>query len=97
MTADNKDEGSAPATDAAAPSQQQEYPLFAADAPAASGLQTGNETAGGVALNQPGYDAAGYEPVRTEIVYRDRPQRKITEIRIFFDDNTYETFCPEKK
>lgn len=97
MTADGKDEGSAPATDAAAPSQQQEYPLFAADAPAAAGLQAGNETAGGVALNQPGYDAAGYEPMRTEIVYRDRPQRKITEIRIFFDDNTYETFCPEKK
>ena len=45
MTADSKDEGSAPATDATASSQQQEYPLFAADAPAAAGLQAGNETA----------------------------------------------------
>ncbi|MDE5561882.1 MAG: helix-turn-helix domain-containing protein [Bacteroidaceae bacterium] len=26
--------------------------------------------------------------------YLDKPQRKITEIRIFFDDGTYETFTP---
>jgi len=36
------------------------------------------------------------EPVRQEIIYRERPVRKITEIRIFFDDNTYETFSPSK-
>ena len=36
-------------------------------------------------------------PVVREVVkYVDKPQRKITEIRIFFDDNTYETFRPEK-
>ncbi|MCI1647655.1 MAG: helix-turn-helix domain containing protein [Bacteroides sp.] len=35
------------------------------------------------------------EPVKQEIIYRERPPRKITEIRIFFDDNTYETFKPE--
>lgn len=35
------------------------------------------------------------EPVKQEIIYRERPSRKITEIRIFFDDNTYETFKPE--
>ena len=35
-------------------------------------------------------------PVVREVVkYVDKPQRKITEIRIFFDDNTYETFKPE--
>ena len=34
--------------------------------------------------------------VHQEIVYREKPSRKITEIRIFFDDNTYETFLPEK-
>ena len=34
------------------------------------------------------------EIVKQEIVYRERPPRKITEIRIFFDDNTYETFKP---
>lgn len=36
------------------------------------------------------------EVVRQEIIYKERPPRKITEIRIFFDDNTYETFRPEK-
>ena len=36
-------------------------------------------------------------PVVREVVkYVDKPQRKFTEIRIFFDDNTYETFRPEK-
>lgn len=32
--------------------------------------------------------------VNQEIIYKERPARKITEIRIFFDDNTYETFKP---
>ena len=36
------------------------------------------------------------EVVRQEIIYKERPPRRITEIRIFFDDNTYETFKPEK-
>lgn len=32
-----------------------------------------------------------------EIVkYVDKPQRKITEIRIFYDDQTWETFIPKK-
>lgn len=33
--------------------------------------------------------------VKQEIIYKERPPKKITEIRIFFDDNTYETFKPE--
>lgn len=36
------------------------------------------------------------EVVKQEIRYIERPIRKITEIRIFFDDNTYETFKGEK-
>ena len=32
---------------------------------------------------------------KQEIIYKERPPKKITEIRIFFDDNTYETFKPE--
>lgn len=36
------------------------------------------------------------EIVKQEIIYKERPPRRITEIRIFFDDNTYETFTPEK-
>ena len=36
------------------------------------------------------------ETVVQEVIYKERPVRKITEIRIFFDDNTYETFTPTK-
>lgn len=36
------------------------------------------------------------EIVKQEIKYIEKPVRKITEIRIFFDDNTYETFRGEK-
>ena len=35
-------------------------------------------------------------PARTEIKYVDKPQRRITEIRIFFDDQTWESFVPKK-
>lgn len=36
------------------------------------------------------------DTVIQEIKYIERPQRKITEIRLFFDDNTYEIFKSEK-
>lgn len=32
--------------------------------------------------------------VREVVKYIDKPKRKITEIRVFFDDGTYETFTP---
>lgn len=31
-----------------------------------------------------------------EVKFIDKPQRKITEIRIFYDDQTWETFVPKK-
>ena len=34
--------------------------------------------------------------VNEEIKYIEKPERKITEIRIFFDNGTYETFHPNK-
>jgi transcriptional regulator with XRE-family HTH domain len=36
------------------------------------------------------------EVIRQEVKYIDKPQRKITEIRVYFDDSTYETFEPKK-
>lgn len=36
------------------------------------------------------------EIIKQEIRYIDKPSRKITEIRVFFDDNTYEIFKSEK-
>lgn len=35
-------------------------------------------------------------PPQNQIKYIDKPQRKITEIRIFYDDQTWETFTPKK-
>lgn len=35
------------------------------------------------------------EIVREEIKYIEKPSKKITEIRIFYDNGTYETFKPE--
>ena len=60
-----------------------DYPLFAENS-----VNPSKET--GSAENAP------KEVVKQEIIYKERPPRKITEIRIFFDDNTYETFKPEK-
>jgi len=34
---------------------------------------------------------------RTEVKVIDRPQRRVKEIRVFYDDQTWETFVPEKK
>jgi transcriptional regulator with XRE-family HTH domain len=36
------------------------------------------------------------EVIHETIKYIDKPQRKITEIRVFFDDGTYETFSAQK-
>lgn len=36
------------------------------------------------------------EIVREEIKVVEKPQRKITEIRVYFDDLTFETFVPAK-
>lgn len=62
---------------------------------------------GGASQNQPkavGNAAEGVhlKPIaddarRVEIQYVDRPRRLITEIRIFFDDSTYETFSRKEK
>jgi transcriptional regulator with XRE-family HTH domain len=45
---------------------------------------------GNMAKNQ------GRKIVAPEVKYSDKPQRQITEIRIFFDDQTWETFVPKK-
>ena len=37
------------------------------------------------------------EMPRDEVKVVDKPQRRITEIRVFYDDQTWETFVPQKK
>jgi transcriptional regulator with XRE-family HTH domain len=34
---------------------------------------------------------------RTEVKFIDKPQRRVTEIRVFYDDQTWECFVPVKK
>lgn len=34
--------------------------------------------------------------IKTEVKYLDKQQRQITEIKIFFDDQTFESFVPKK-
>jgi hypothetical protein len=37
------------------------------------------------------------EIVREEVKIADKPQRKVIEIRVFYDDQTWDTFVPAKK
>ena len=47
-----------------------------------------------IALESPIYNSK--EVVKQEVIYKEVPAKKITEIRVFFDDNTYQIFKPEK-
>ena len=50
-------------------------------------------------FNQPMKHGVNNTPkniTQAEVKYIDKPQRKITEIRIFYDDQTWETFVPKK-
>lgn len=70
-----------------------DYPLFAENAENASDRPSETENRKEIALET--VQNAPKEIVKQEIIYKERPPRRITEIRIFFDDNTYETFKPE--
>ena len=71
-----------------------DYPLFAENSVNPSKETGPAENRKEIALETPAN--ATKEIVKQEIRYIEKPARKITEIRIFFDDNTYETFRPEK-
>ena len=76
-------------------SPELDYPLFASENPKNPAINTNAlENRKEMALEKPSNTTN--EIVKQEIIYKERPPRKITEIRIFFDDNTYETFRPEK-
>lgn len=46
--------------------------------------------------NLPGVNHTPKNQPHESVKYVDKPQRKITEIRIFYDDQTWETFVPKK-
>ena len=50
-----------------------------------------------VANYQQGVKTTHPEYVREEIRLVDKEPRRVTEIRVYYDDQTYETFVPAKK
>lgn len=71
-----------------------DYPLFAENSINPSIEPEKTENRKEMALDST--NNATKEIVKQEVIYKEAPSRKITEIRIFFDDNTYEIFKPEK-
>lgn len=70
-------------TSAPAPLSSPQGDMFASSSPSAQVLDTAI----------PPTSTPSPAPIlRETIKYIDKPQRKITEIRVFFDDGTYETF-----
>ena len=47
-------------------------------------------------INQNTVQGVNRAPVRTDIVYKEKEVRRITEIRVFYDDQTWESFVPKK-
>ncbi|BCS84338.1 hypothetical protein prwr041_02310 [Prevotella herbatica] len=50
-------------------------------------------------FEQPNMQSVNSTPInktKTEVKIIDKPQRKISEIRVFYDDKTWETFVPQK-
>ena len=69
-------------------SPELDYPLFASENPKNPAINTNAlENRKEMALEKPSNTTK--EIVKQEIIYKERPPRKITEIRIFFDDNIY--------
>lgn len=71
-----------------------DYPLFAENTENSSNGTDKTENRKEIALETP--QNSHNNIVRQEVIYKEKPAKKITEIRIFFDDNTYEIFKPEK-
>lgn len=47
--------------------------------------------------NRSNVSSAAREIVREEVKYIDKPQRRVMEIRVYYDDLTFESFVPSKK
>ncbi len=86
-----KDQKAASSNQQAIASDQEEPPFEVTDSsPAPTLFDTSNMTG----QNQTPMQTKNIQ--QTVVKYIDKPQRKITEIRVFFDDQTWETFVPSK-
>lgn len=56
-----------------------------------------HQTASPAAIIQHGVKSTHPEIIREEVKIVDKTQRRVTEIRVYYDDQTYETFVPAKK
>ena len=91
MSENNEDDSTPPNTPEM---DKDDYPLFAENPENAARRTIASENRKENALRRT--QNTPKDAIHQEIIYKERPPRKITEIRIFFDDNTYETFRPEK-
>ena len=73
----------------------QEQTLFF-DSPLPSNNFTPQNVGSPVAFHQ-GVQNTRPEMIREEMKIVDKQPRKVTEIRVYYDDQTYETFVPAKK
>ena len=82
-----------PTSDGQIPGQEQT--LFF-DSPIPSGHQMSQNGGSAVGFQQ-GVKNTQSEIVSEQIKIVDKQPRKVTEIRVYYDDQTYETFVPAKK
>lgn len=59
--------------------------------------QNGHQNASSAMNFQQGVKSTHPEMVREEIKIIEKEPRRVTEIRVYYDDQTYETFVPAKK
>ncbi len=71
-------------------------PGNAAVAADATQMPGGAAWSGAEQRNRAGGQQHQYGGVRADIVCKDKGARKITEIRVFYDDQTWESFVPKK-
>ena len=70
--------------------------IYGNDAPLPYGASDGSD--GQMTSDEAGMEANGSKEGKVVVVKKcDKPQRRISEIRIFYDDQTWETFVPKDR
>jgi hypothetical protein len=88
MYEDQKDGGSEGTTAEVSNDREQELDFMMSPTVSSNGYQEGRNTQG--VYRTPN------NPIRNEVKYLDKPKREIVEIRVFFDDGTWESLVPKK-
>ena len=75
---------------------QVQEPMLNFDSPAPTVSQVSQNSVSIPSFHQ-GVKSTHMEILREEVKNIDKTPRKVTEIRVYYDDQTYETFVPAKK